>query len=68
MVLDESHPFMAASEPKDLLNRWLFASNENLVKDVFVAGNHIIKNFHHQQEENSRLAFVQVIKKVMYDA
>ncbi|GGN22573.1 MULTISPECIES: formimidoylglutamate deiminase [Marinomonas] len=68
MVLDESHPFIAASEAKDLLNRWLFATNENLVKDVFVAGKHIIKDFHHQQEESSRLAFTQVIKKAMYHA
>lgn len=68
MVLDESHPFIAASETKDLLNRWLFATNENLVKDVFVAGKHTIKNFHHQHEESSRLAFTQVIKKAMYHA
>ncbi len=68
MVLDESHPFIAASEAKDLLNRWLFATNENLVKDVFVAGKHTIKDFHHQQEESSRLAFTQVIKKAMYHA
>ncbi|MCW4628658.1 hypothetical protein [Marinomonas rhodophyticola] len=68
MVLDESHPFIAASEAKDLLNRWLFATNENLVKNVFVAGKHTIKDFHHQQEESSRLAFTQVIKKAMYHA
>ncbi|MEL0612116.1 formimidoylglutamate deiminase [Marinomonas arenicola] len=68
MVLDESQPFIAASESKDLLNRWLFATNENLVKDVFVAGQQRIKNFHHEDEESSRKAFIQVIKKVMYDA
>ncbi|RBP79617.1 formimidoylglutamate deiminase [Marinomonas rhizomae] len=68
MVLDESHPFIAASEAKDLLNRWLFATNENLVKDVFVAGQHTIKDFHHHQEESSRSAFTQVIKKAMYHA
>lgn len=68
MVLDSANPFVAASESKDLLNRWLFATNENLVKDVFVAGNHTIKNFHHALEESSRTGFTQVIKKVMYDA
>ena len=68
MMLDNSNPFIAASEPHDLLNRWLFTSNENLVKDVFVAGKHLIKNFKHDQEEASRQAFIKVIKKVMYDA
>ena len=67
MVLDNSNPFVAASESKDLLNRWLFATNDNVVKDVFVAGKHAIKNFKHEHDEVSRHAFIQVIKKVMYD-
>ena len=68
MVLDETHPFIAASESKDLLNRWLFACNENLIKDVYVTGKQRIKNFQHEQQESSRQAFIRVIKKVMYDA
>lgn len=67
MVLDNNHPFIGASETKDLLNRWLFASNENLVKDVFVAGKQVVKDFHHAEEENSRQAFMKVIKKVIYN-
>ena len=67
MQLDPENPFMAASAPQDLLNRWLFACNENLIKDVFVCGQQVIKDFHHPLEESSRQAFTQVIKKVMYD-
>ncbi|MEQ3653514.1 MAG: formimidoylglutamate deiminase [Glaciecola sp.] len=67
MVLDNNNPFIAASENKDMLNRWLFATNENLIKDVFVAGQQQIKDFKHTQEENSRTRFIRVIKKVMYD-
>ncbi|MBL4631835.1 MAG: formimidoylglutamate deiminase [Paraglaciecola sp.] len=68
IVLDHLNPFIAASKAKDVLNRWLFASNENLVRDVFVAGQQRIKDFQHAKEQSSRLAFIQVIKKVMYDA
>lgn len=68
IVLDHLNPFIAASKAEDVLNRWLFASNENLVRDVFVAGQQRIKDFHHAKEQSSRLAFIQVIKKVMYDA
>jgi len=67
MVLDHSHPFIMASPPKDIMNRWLFACNDNLVRDVFVAGKHVINNFFHEQEQQSRLAFTQTIKKVIYD-
>lgn len=66
MVLDNQHPFIAASESKDILNRWLFACNENLIKDVFVAGDQVVNDFHHICEERSREAFTQVIKKVIY--
>ncbi|MFT2110667.1 formimidoylglutamate deiminase [Marinomonas sp. 2405UD68-3] len=67
MILDASNPFMAASQPADVLNRWLFACNENMIKDVFVAGKQVIKAFQHDQDDSSRLAFTRVIKKVMYD-
>lgn len=68
MVLDHLHPFIAASEDKDVINRWLFACNDNLIKDVFVAGKPVIKEGHHEMEEMSRSAFTNVIKQVIYDA
>ncbi len=68
MVLDDTHPFIGASEPKDILNRWLFACSENVVKDVFVAGKQVITDGHHELDLISRSEFAQVIKKVIYDA
>ncbi len=66
IVLDPTNPFVAASQPKDLINRWLFACHQNLIKDVFVAGKQVVKDFKHEQDEPSRVAFTQVIKRVMY--
>ncbi|WP_342609186.1 formimidoylglutamate deiminase [Vibrio tritonius] len=68
MVLDKSHPFIDASQPQDLFNRWIFACNDNMVKDVYVAGKAVIKNGQHALDAESRTAFTQVIKKVIYDA
>lgn len=68
MVLDSDNPFITASDSKDILNRWLFACNENLVRDVFVAGKQQIKDFKHAHEERCHKDFVRVIKKVIYDA
>jgi len=67
MVLDEAHPFIGASEPKDVLNRWLFACSENVIKDVFVAGKQVISDGRHELDTVSRSEFTQVIKKVIYD-
>lgn len=68
MVLDETHPFVAASESQDLLNRWLFACSDQVIKDVFVAGQQVVKDFQHKHDMSSRCDFTQVIKRVMYDA
>ena len=68
MVLDQTHPFIGASNDQDIINRWLFACNENLIKDVFVAGKQVIKDGHHEMEEVSRQAFANVIKQVIYDS
>lgn len=67
MVLDDSHPFIGASETKDVLNRWLFACSENVVKDVFVVGKQVISEGRHELDVISRSEFAKVIKKVIYD-
>ncbi|WP_036180398.1 formimidoylglutamate deiminase [Marinomonas sp. MED121] len=64
MVLDNRHPFIAASKNEDLLNRWLFATNENLIRHVYVAGNQVINDFKHQAETQSNLEFTALLKRL----
>lgn len=64
MVLDNRHPFIAASKNEDLLNRWLFATNENLIRHVYVAGNQVINDFKHQTEAQSNLEFTALLKRL----
>jgi formimidoylglutamate deiminase len=65
IVLDGDCPFIGASKPEDIINRWIFAQTDNVVKDVFVAGKRVIKDFHHSLEEQSRCEFIEVIKRLM---
>ncbi|SIO96037.1 formimidoylglutamate deiminase [Vibrio spartinae] len=65
MVLDATHPLLMSSQTPDLINRWLFACHENLIKDVFVAGKQCIQDGHHDLEDNSRGQFAHVIKQVI---
>jgi formimidoylglutamate deiminase len=64
MVLDHKHPFMAASKSEDILNRWLFACNENIIRHVYVAGNPIIIDFKHANEEQSKLDFINLLTRL----
>ncbi len=65
MVLDATHPLLMASQTPDLINRWLFACHDNLIKDVFVAGKPCIQDGHHELEDSSRGQFADVIKQVI---
>ncbi len=64
MVLDHTHPFMAASKSEDILNRWLFACNENLVRHVYVAGKPVISDFNHAAQEQSNKEFTALLRRL----
>ncbi len=48
--LDDSHSRLYGRKQDDLLDSWIFSGNENLVKDVYVGGRHIIQNGSHVNE------------------
>ncbi len=64
MVLDHQHPFIAASKPQDILNRWLFACNENLIRHVYVAGKPVICDFQHPQQQAARTEFTALLSRL----
>ena len=64
MVLDASHPFIGASKTIDILNRWVFACNGNVIKDVFVAGEPVIQNFQHSLQSESQNDFANLMKRI----
>ena len=67
MVWDKAEPFIHASQPQDLLNRWLFGLSSNPIKDVFVAGNKVVRGGTHSQEIPVNNAFAEVVKKYFAD-
>lgn len=64
IVLDHKNPFIAASKTDDIINRWLFACNDNLIRHVYVAGKPIIIDFRHKQEEQASTEFTDVLKRL----
>lgn len=65
LVLDNNDPYLATAQGDALLNRWLFASSSNPVKDVMVAGQWVIQEGHHPLEETSATRFRQVLKSLL---
>ncbi|MFT5709029.1 MAG: formimidoylglutamate deiminase [Oceanospirillaceae bacterium] len=68
MVLDHLNPFIGSSKDEDILNRWLFACNENVIRHVYVAGNPVVTDFKHSQEEQASAEFSALLKRLFNNA
>ncbi|HET6435447.1 MAG TPA: formimidoylglutamate deiminase, partial [Xanthomonadaceae bacterium] len=51
LVLDTDAPQFAGLQPADAVDRWLFSGNRNLVRDVFVAGEQVVRDGRHRDRD-----------------
>ena len=64
VVLDAADPFIATAQGDQILDRWIFARGDAVVRDVMVHGKWQIIERRHAQEERIDRAFLQVLKRV----
>lgn len=57
LVLDDQHPNLAGVDSADVLNTWIFAGNDNLVRDVYVGGQQVVENGKHRQQAETQAAY-----------
>ncbi len=50
IVLDLQHPRLYQRREDELLDSWIFSGNQNLIRDVYVAGKKVIDQGHHANE------------------
>ncbi|WP_213992219.1 formimidoylglutamate deiminase [Sodalis sp. dw_96] len=68
LVLDERDPYISTAADPALLNRWLFAGGPGQIRDVFVGGRQLISDGHHRLEQESALAFAEVLRDLRQEA
>ena len=51
LVLDSEHPNLFDAANHEILSRWLFCGNDNLVRDVMVGGQWRVRDGRHVQQE-----------------
>ena len=51
VVLDTTHPVLAAREADDLVDSWIFSGNANAIRDVMVGGAWVVRDGRHAEEE-----------------
>lgn len=64
VTLDLKHMDMNGLSGDYLLDSWIFASKDDLVRDVISAGRHVVKEGHHIRKTEIETAFAQTISSL----
>jgi formimidoylglutamate deiminase len=63
-ILDDEHPSLIGRAGDDLLDTWIFSAGNACVKDMFVAGTHVVKDRHHHAEDRIAQNFRQAVRRL----
>jgi formimidoylglutamate deiminase len=63
-VLDGEHPLLAGRKDDAALDTWIFSGGNALVKDVFVAGRHLVKDRCHIHEDGIARNFRSALRRL----
>lgn len=64
VVLDGGNPFIGTASGDQILDRWLFALGADAVRDVMAAGQWVVREGRHRDEEEIDRAFREVLLKL----
>ena len=64
LVLDDTHPNLAGLASEHVLNSWLFAGNDNLVRDVYVGGRQVVQNGRHFDQDAIAAAYTSCMQEL----
>ncbi len=64
LVLDETSTLLAGRDTTNLIDTWIFAGNSNLVRDVMVNGEWVVRNFKHRDEARIASRYRAVIARL----
>ena len=64
LILDDQHPNLAGLASSAVLNTWIFAGNDNLVRDVYVAGKRIVQEGRHIAQTEIQQAYVECMRRL----
>lgn len=64
IVLDGEHPLLTGCPTEHLLNRWLFAGDGGLIREVWVAGARVLSEGQHPREDDIIAAFRRAARQL----
>ena len=64
IVLNAESPLLAGRDAENVLDTFLFAGNANLVRDVMVGGEWVVRDFRHRDEDAIAARYRQAITRI----
>jgi formimidoylglutamate deiminase len=64
LVLDDASPVLAGRDAAHVVDTWLFAGNANLVRDVMVGGEWIVREHRHRDEQRIAARYRDVVERL----
>ncbi|HEY6940954.1 formimidoylglutamate deiminase [Dokdonella sp.] len=64
VVLDEASPLFAGRSPQQVIDTWLFAGNANLVREVIVGGDRVVRERRHRDAERIARRYREVVERL----
>ncbi len=65
VALDDQHPLLVQKHGDAILDSYLFAGNQGVVKDVFVSGEQVVKDRQHRHHERIARDFRRVMRELL---
>lgn len=64
IVLDEHSPVLVGTPDRSIIDRFIFNGNQNPIKHVMVAGEMVINNYKHKNEQQIKSDFAETMMKL----
>jgi len=64
LILDSAHPNLDGVDAGEVLGRFLFCGNDNLVRDVLVGGEWVVRNGRHVDQEAIARRYVAAVRQL----
>ena len=64
IVLNNQHPVLLGRTGSAIIDSWIFTGGRELISDVFVAGQHLVKNHRHIRQEDIERSYRKTIKSL----
>jgi formimidoylglutamate deiminase len=64
LALDAASPLLAGRAAAHAIDSWIFAGNANLVRDVMVAGEWVVRDFRHRDEARIAARYREVVERI----